>query len=206
MPVARAMPLEFDEERLMDETHEYMFGDGLLVGAFSDKIYLPAGESWIDAWTNSIYDGGQELTVDVPEDRGGALFIRNGAIIPTQADKQFTDCKDDEILTLELYPAQDCDREYTFYEDDGRTQKYLDGEVAHTFIRLTRRGGRIQLDVSPRAGEFDGMQPDRKYKLRVLTGKKPVTCLVDSLPVSFEYGEFYTALNMGPGRRAEIIL
>lgn len=205
-PVARAMPLEFDEEELNNATTEYMFGDSLLVGAFSDKIYLPKGESWIDAWTNGIYDGGQELTVDVPEDRGGALFIRNGAVIPTQAEKQFTDCKDDECLTLEAYPAQDCDREYTLYEDDGLSQKYLEGEIACTHIRLTRRGNRIQLDVGERMGEFDGMQPERKYRLKVLTGKKPITALVDSLPVSFDYEDYYTLLDMGCGRRAEIML
>ncbi len=205
-PVARAMPLEFDEERLQDETHEYMFGDSLLVGAFSDRIYLPAGESWIDAWTNSIYDGGQELAAEFPEDRGGVLFIRNGAVIPTQADKQFTDCKDDEVLTLELYPAQDCDREYTLYEDDGLSQKYLEGEIAHTNIRLTRRGSRIQLDVGARQGEFEGMQAERKYRLKVLTGRKPTTCLVDSLPVAFAYEDYDTVFDMGTGRRAEIIL
>ena len=205
-PIVRAMPLEFDEERLKDETHEYMFGDNLLVGSFSDKIYLPAGESWIDAWTDGIYDGGQELDVSVPEDRGGPLFIRNGAVIPTQAEKLFTDCRDDEYLTLKLYPAQDCDREYVLYEDDGKTQKYLDGEIARTNIRLSRRANRIQVDVSARLGSFEGMQPERKYRLKILTGKKPTAALVDSVPVGFEYDEYYTSLDMSMGRRAEIIL
>ena len=36
--------------------------------------------------------------------------------------------------------------------------------------------------------------------------KKPVTVLVDSLPVSFGYEDYYTTLDMGAGRRAEIIL
>ena len=83
-PMCRALPLMFDDELCKNLITEYMFGDSLLVGAFSDKIYLPQGSVWYDAWTGNEYEGGEEVPVVYPEDRAGALFIRGGAIIPTE--------------------------------------------------------------------------------------------------------------------------
>ncbi len=203
-PIVRAMPMEFDEERLENATCEYMFGDMYLVGSFSDSIYLPAGETWIDAWTDSVAEGGVELPVNVPEDRGGPLYIRNGAIIPTQAEKLYTDCKDDERLFLEIYPVRDCDTEYTLYEDDGRTQKYLSGEIARTRFRLTRKEGMITLDIGARTGSFGGMNDKRTYTVTALMPEKPLSVCVDGEECGFTYENRRITFDAGTGRQAII--
>ncbi len=206
LPVARALPLVFEDEEAQDATTEYMFGDSYLVGCFSDTIYLPRGEKWIDAWTHKMYEGGQTLPVSVPEDRGGALFVRAGAIVPTQADKLYTDCLDDERLTLDAYPAADCDGTYTFYEDDGKTQKYLSGKIASTKMRLTRSGSRIVLNAGPREGSFDGMRGTRMYTVKALTLAKPKKVTVDGADTPFTYENDKVCFDMGAAREAVIEL
>jgi alpha-D-xyloside xylohydrolase len=63
---------------------EYMFGPDLLVapvaemGARSRDVYLPAGCTWKDAWTDQTYEGGQRITVDAPLERI-PLFLREEA-------------------------------------------------------------------------------------------------------------------------------
>ncbi|MBR5379539.1 MAG: glycoside hydrolase family 31 protein [Clostridia bacterium] len=206
LPVARALPLVFEDEEAQDATTEYLFGDSYLVGCFSDTIYLPRGEKWIDAWTHKMYEGGQTLPVSVPEDRGGALFVRAGAIVPTQADKLYTDCLDDERLTLDAYPAADCDGTYTFYEDDGKTQKYLSGEIASTKMRLTRTGSKIILNVGPREGCFDGMRGTRMYTVKALTLAKPQKVTVDGTDTPFSFENDKVCFDMGAAREAVIEL
>ncbi|MBR6498787.1 MAG: glycoside hydrolase family 31 protein [Clostridia bacterium] len=205
-PVVRAMPLEFEDEKLQNTVTQFMFGDNYLVGAFSDTVILPDGEVWIDAWTGKAYGGGKELTVEFPENRGGALFVRNGSIVPTQEDKQFTDCEDDERLTLEVYAVRDTNREYTLYEDGGLDLKYLSGDIANTLMRCVRRNDVVELYVSKRQGSFDGMRDDRKYSVKALLGASPKRVLVDGDEIEFTMEDMWACFDMGTGTLARIEL
>jgi alpha-D-xyloside xylohydrolase len=66
---------------------EFMFGPSLLVapvathGERSRPVYLPAGASWRDAWTGSVFDGGQLVTADAPLSRI-PVFLRDDASVP----------------------------------------------------------------------------------------------------------------------------
>ena len=58
LPPMRALFLEFpDEPEAWQITDQYMFGPDVLVapvttyGAREREVYLPAGASWLDAWT-----------------------------------------------------------------------------------------------------------------------------------------------------------
>ena len=54
---------------------EFMLGPDLLVapvveeGATSRKVYLPAGVTWVEAWTGQEYEGGQAFQADAPLER-----------------------------------------------------------------------------------------------------------------------------------------
>jgi alpha-glucosidase (family GH31 glycosyl hydrolase) len=65
-PICRALPLMFDDVFANNIVSEYMFGDNILVGAFSDKVYLPEGSVWYDAWTGKYYEGGEDVAVEIP--------------------------------------------------------------------------------------------------------------------------------------------
>lgn len=81
-PVMRAMLLEFSQdESCWNLTDQYMFGPDLLVapvvyaGAESRKVYLPKGETWVDAWTGEETQGGKTVSADAPLCRI-PLFVR----------------------------------------------------------------------------------------------------------------------------------
>lgn len=201
-PICRALPLIFDDELASNTITEYMFGDNILVGAFSDKIYLPQGNIWFDAWTGEEYEGGQEITVKVPEDRGGALFIRGGAIIPTEKPKMYEDDINTANLILNLYPFGKS--EYTLFEDDGVTFDYEKGERASTRIEMvdTREG--CTITINNREGYFNGMASDRTYTANVRLHNAPKAVKVDGRSVGFDYENGFAKFEIGKGKLVEI--
>ena len=66
---------------------QFMFGPDLLVapvlfeGEHSRVVYLPAGKTWRDAWTQEIFQGGQTIDVDAPLNQI-PLFLRGDAQLP----------------------------------------------------------------------------------------------------------------------------
>jgi len=161
LPVVRAMPLEFSDTEVENTVAQFMFGKELLVGAFTDKVWLPRNEVWIDFWSGKEYQGGQWVEGTTPENRGGPLFIRGGAIIPTQPERQFTSCKDEPVLNLKIYPCKTS--EYTLWEDDGLS---LSETRAKTVFSVEAGAKTIKLKLGPRTGSFEGMCI-RMYNLTV---------------------------------------
>ena len=85
----KPLTLEFQEDRkCRGILHEYLLGRDLLVGIYKKETYLPQG-AWKDFWTGKHYDGGQELTLEWPEEKGGNLLVRQGAVIPLGPLMQF---------------------------------------------------------------------------------------------------------------------
>ena len=84
MPILRSMPLVYPDDRNVDDmVFQYMFGDNLLIGVFSDSIYLPKGD-WIDFWTGEQLRGeGKEIRHAIPDNRAdaeaGAVYRRTSA-------------------------------------------------------------------------------------------------------------------------------
>jgi alpha-D-xyloside xylohydrolase len=88
IPPMRPLLFDFPEDEtawLVDDA--FMFGPDLLVapvleaGARSRSVYLPAGATWHDAWTDKAFGGGQSIEVTAPLDRI-PLFLRDGAQLP----------------------------------------------------------------------------------------------------------------------------
>ena len=70
----------------MDIEDQMMFGDDVLVapvftlGAREREVYLPQGETWIDAHTGEEYEGGQTVTADAPLERC-PVFLRKSGVL-----------------------------------------------------------------------------------------------------------------------------
>jgi alpha-D-xyloside xylohydrolase len=88
-PVVRPLFLAFPgQEEAWNDWQTYMFGPDILVsavwrkGATEQQLWLPAGETWIDAWSpeKREYEGGEYVTVAVPAYKI-PLFIRKGCSI-----------------------------------------------------------------------------------------------------------------------------
>ncbi len=202
-PICRALPLIFDDVLASNTVSEYMFGDNILVGAFTNKMYLPQGNIWYDAWTGKAYEGGQEITVDVPEDRGGPLFIRGGAIIPTEEPKQYEDDVNTANLILNLYPFGKS--EYTLYEDDGLTFDYEKGERAVTKFTMNEGRDGCTITVGEREGEFATMAKVRTYTANVKLDRAPAYVKVDGKSVGCVYENGFAKFQIGTGKNVEIV-
>jgi alpha-D-xyloside xylohydrolase len=88
MPIARPLFLVYpDQKEAWINWQTYLLGPDILVSAIwqsgteKHKLYLPAGEKWIDAWEKDrIYQGGQYIEVAAPKYKI-PIFIRKGATI-----------------------------------------------------------------------------------------------------------------------------
>ncbi|MBQ9511163.1 MAG: DUF5110 domain-containing protein [Clostridia bacterium] len=194
----RAMPLMFDDEECSNTVTQYMFGENLLVGAFSDTIYLPRGSKWIDYWTGKIYEGGQTIKLEIPANRGGALFARGGAIIPTEKPRQFIDSTDTANVILEIYPEGTSS--YDFYEDDGITLGYENGERTHTRFTCAEEKGKVTVCIGEREGHFDGESDERTHSVKVFSISRPKSVTVDGDETFFTYDGTFVGADMGKGK------
>ncbi|TMV45029.1 DUF5110 domain-containing protein [Paenibacillus mesophilus] len=177
MPITRAMPLMFPDDRNCRElSQQYMLGDFLLAAVYTDRIYLPAGE-WLDYWTGERYIGPQSFTCRIPPEAGGLLFVRAGAIIPMWPPMDYIGQLQVETVTLEVYPG--AHSEFVLYEDDGTTFDYLDGCVARTHIACETSREATTVRISRREGAYAGMARKRSYELIVHTDGKPAAVRVD---------------------------
>ncbi|VAW17988.1 Alpha-glucosidase [hydrothermal vent metagenome] len=165
IPIMRAMPLIYPNDTKCDEyIHQYLFGDAFLVSAFDSIVYLPEGE-WIDYWTGKRWQGKQEIAAQFPEDKGGPLFVRAGAIIPTQEVKGFIGTDTPERIIWEIYPGGNSS--FTLYEDDGESYKYLEGEIAKTVFECQENSESIRITISPRVGTYNNMPPKRSHSIKL---------------------------------------
>ena len=177
MPILRAMPLIFPDDRKVDNTiYQFMFGDYLLVGVFSDSIYLPKG-TWTDYWTGEKYQGETTVHCKIPTNRGGPLFIKGGAIIPYQKPMQYIGEAPVDTLIIKVYPDQQST--YTLLEDDGKSFDFENGKVALTRFECNATPKEIQFVIQPTQGTYSGITSSRIYQLEIESPQKPAGILLN---------------------------
>ncbi|PWG79949.1 glycoside hydrolase family 31 protein [Pararcticibacter amylolyticus] len=163
MPMVRPMPLVYpEEERFANSSRQFFFGENFLVGAFTDSIDLPRGK-WIDFWSGKTVEGGRKIVCRLPEQAGGPLFIKPGAIIPFQEAVQYLGPKPAGVLTLKIYPSGKSS--FTLLEDDGESYGYEKGAVARTLFTCDQAAGSTRFVVSAAKGSFPGIRDKRTYNL-----------------------------------------
>lgn len=150
-PVMRPLWFEYpDDTRTYTLEDEYLVGRDLLVApvvresATKRGVYFPAGDKWVDWWTGKTYPGGFDAEVEAPLDRL-PLFVRAGAVIPTQAVVQHTGEMRAAPLSLLVVPG--ADGTSSLYEDAG------DGDGDRRTTTATLRGNTLKLS---RAGAYAG--------------------------------------------------
>ena len=182
MPIVRSMPLCFPDDRNCDDmTYQYMFGDNFCVGIFTNEIYLPKG-TWTDAWSGEkVVSKGETFTREYPSDRAGLLFIREGAIIPTQPDVEYLGARPFDRVILKVYPHGDS--AYTMLDDDGESYEYENGGVASTLFESHERDGGVEVVVNPVQGSFKGMPSEREYSFRIQRDSRPASVSLNGAAV-----------------------
>lgn len=197
MPIVRSMPLCFPDDRNCDDmTYQYMFGDNFCVGIFTNEIYLPKG-TWTDAWSGEkIVSKGETFTREYPSDRAGLLFIREGAIIPTQPDVEYLGARPFDRVILKVYPHGDS--AYTMLDDDGESYEYENGGIASTLFESHERDGGVEVVVNPVQGSFKGMPSEREYSFRIQRDSRPASVSLNGAAVQdWTYEDGMVCLSAG---------
>lgn len=168
-PVIRPMVYEFQhDEYVLSLDDQFMFGDSFLIapvleeGTDEREVYLPAG-SWVDYWTNKVYDGSRTIKVHAPLDVI-PVFVKSGAVVPEWTESNYTGQKQNNVLYLNIYPGGESGYEY--YEDDGCTFDYEDKRFNLTKFAFEEQEDTYTIHVSR---EFQGYKSEtREYIFKII--------------------------------------
>ena len=142
-----------EKEVAFEYKNEYMFGSELLVcpvttkldaktKTAATKVWLPEGR-WTNIFDGKIYKGNQEAFINSPINTIPVL-AKEGAIIPMSADSGNTwECP--EHLSINVYRGNNT---IDFYEDDGETGKYKNGEFSISKMSVCEEGDTIKFTIS----------------------------------------------------------
>ena len=172
--VGLVRPLTFgwpEDPKVRNDSSAWLFGRYLLVspvveqGQTEKRLYLPAG-TWTDWSSGKIYFGGRAITLatdaktwsDIP------LFIRQGAIIPTQPVEDYVGEHPVTTVRVEVFPDS-TQTDFEYYDDDGKSYAYEHG--AYFLQRLSAQdvAGTVYLKVAASRGTY--RPPLTRYVLAV---------------------------------------
>ena len=143
-----------EDSNVADYSDAWMFGDSILVAPVTERnqsvkwIYLPAG-TWIDYNRGTQYSGGQYIPYSINSEQWTDLpmFVKSGAIIPTQCVQDYVDEDDVETITVDIFPSASS-TSFDYYDDDGSTYRYESG-VYFSQESLRRKQTRQPLSLLP---------------------------------------------------------
>lgn len=166
----RPLVMDFISDPKTYETgNQYLFGRNILVspvtqpGVSTWDVYLPAGSTWWDFWTNKKLQGGATDNKDVPTDII-PLYVKAGSIIPFGPEVQYSTEKKWDNLEIRVYPG--ADGSFTLYEDEFDNYNYEDGMYSE--ITFSWNDTDRTLTISDRKGSFPGMIKSRRFRVNVV--------------------------------------
>ncbi len=160
-PVMRPLWYEFPNDKqtyLIND--EYLVGGDVLVapvvkeGMKTRGIYLPVGAEWIDWWTGEKLESGKTHYLPTPLDRL-PIFVRVGAVIPTQSVIQHTGEMPSAPITLNVITGIAPNKTETamLYQDAGEGYGYKSNDWRE--IKIEHKQGLLTLN---RIGNFNGQK------------------------------------------------
>lgn len=186
-PLIRAMFIDYPNEYTFAPatSYQYLYGPSFLVApiycntASDDKgndrrdgIYLPEGR-WIDYFSGETYDGGIVLNgFDAPLWKL-PVFVKAGSIIPMVNPNNNPSEIDRSLRIYEFYPEGVT--EFTEYDDDGLTQRYLDGEsfVTTRIVSSVTPKGNLKINIDPSRGNYEGYVATKVTELIINVSEMP---------------------------------
>ncbi len=167
LPLSRTLAIDYtlDEnvynERFQNQT---LFGDALLVAPvisteYAADVYLPEGE-WYRFSTDEYFEGNQVVNVPSPLN-DLPVFVKGGAIIPMQSLIQSTSDEGDGILYIHVWNGAKAN-EFVYYEDDGISYNYENGEYYKRVISFSPEERTVILS------EIEGNYSSKFEKLQIV--------------------------------------
>ncbi len=152
-------------------TDEWMFGDEMLVapvlaeGQAHRSIYLPQGK-WIDYFHGQAYEGNQVIAYSVDPNTWAdvPLFIRQGAIIPSQDVQQYIGEQPVTRVYLDVFPSS-TETTFTYYDDDGTTYAYEKGVFYEQRFSASNSETAVHFNLAAPTGTYEPAL--REYEVRL---------------------------------------
>ena len=175
-----------EEDAAYTCSQQYYFGTELVVAPFVDPcdpelgvarqaVWLPEGD-WFDFFTGEHVEGGRHRAVygglnDIP------VFAKAGAIVPLATDIGSSTAENPRELEVRVFPG--AGNVFGMYEDDGETQRYLQGDYAVTRLQTEWRGDELVFTVHPPEGTPERVAPvKRRVVVRFMGVTQPDRCEV----------------------------
>ncbi len=171
--IMRGLVMDFPADlKAASLNDEFMFGPSLLINpvyaykARSRSVYLPAGQGWYYLYTGKYFKGGQEVAAQAAYDKI-PVFVKEGSILPTGPELQYTSEKPADPLTLYVYTGKDAS--FSLYEDEGTNYNYEKG--AFSTIDFSYNEAAKTMTLGSRTGSFEGMLQSRTIRIIVISPK-----------------------------------
>jgi len=175
--------------------NEFLLGDHILVapvldsGAQNRAVYLPAGH-WYRFGSGEQYEGGRANTVAAPgalNDGGDTtglaglpVFVRAGAVVPTQAVVSYEGQRKLDTMEVHVYPGSATSQ---LYEDAGDGYGYQRGEYRLTSFQTSTTAHQLVASLA-REGSYPGVHT---FEVIVHDVDRPRRTLVDGRAARTEY-------------------
>lgn len=172
--IMRGLVMDFGKDaKVKNIGDQFMFGPSLLINpvfaykALSRSVYLPVGQGWYDLYTGKHYEGGQSINAEAPYQRI-PVFVKEGAIIPTGPELEYTDQHAADPLIVYVYAGRD--GHFELYEDEGLNYNYEKGSFSR--IPFSYNEKKHMLTIGEREGDFNGMLQKRTIYIKLISSAK----------------------------------
>ena len=94
------------------------------------------------------------------------MFLRSGAILPTQADLPTSSAAAPDALTLTVWPGTGASGGFDLYDDEGQGFGYRSGAYRFTPLRSRSTADCAQLTIAAAQGRYPGALTRRAWTIR----------------------------------------
>jgi len=181
LPLLKRCDLEWPDFSEASNPFQYLFCENLLVAPVFKpvkkhnnhgekhsicEVWIPPG-LWHDTWSGNLYQGPTRKFMRCPE-WISPLMARNGSVIISQPVIANSAQQNWQSLILDVFvPEKSMNKTYKLYEDDGISNKYLEGEQSITDIELNRNSIEMVLRINPPQGNFNHGFKNRSWLIRL---------------------------------------
>jgi hypothetical protein len=194
-----------EEEHAYSARFQYYYGDQMIAapivhpagagnhGMAAQDVWLPAGE-WVDYQTKELYASPRPHWVRVTGDlMRMPMFMKTGAILPLapqfkgaytegMASGNLSKQPRDHLL-LSVFPGKQ--GSFRFYEDDGESESYRNGDFEWTPLSMAMPDERTwNVTIAPVEGRCAGLPAFRSYEVCLEGSARPENVLVDGTETS----------------------
>ena len=205
--LCRPMYYDYPEEKAAYEwRNQYMFGDRMMVAPVTDpvseddgfarlKVWLPAGNDWLEYETGTLLKGGQavERAFNINE---YPVYVKAGSILPYFGKVKNLSGTEQPVI-VRVFPGAE-EGQFEMYEDNGNDCDYAT-HYATTELSYKREGNLLTVRIAPRKGQYPDMPAQRHFQLALPCAIAPQSVTLGGRPVAFTYdgAELETRVDLG---------